>query len=107
MRYALARVVLLLSVVLVLANAQCFARCLTQPVDNAAPPCHSHGKTQTSVPQHDVRPSSAATVQTTGSFVFVPVSKSAACAAALWFTDAADLRPPPLILATCPLPLRI
>src|SRR5580658_140990 len=103
MRFALARVFILLSIVLALANAQCFARCLVEVPDNAPPPCHSHGKTQVLPPQHDLRPSAAPTVWTAGSLVSVPVGQFAATP----FTDTAELRPPPFAIATIPLPLRI
>src|SRR5271170_5093983 len=101
---ALARVVILLSVALALANAQCFTRCLVQPADNAMPPCHSHGhsngKAQASGPQHDIRPSAAP---------MVPLSALAAHTNVIAspFSATTELRPAPLAVARTPLPLRI
>ena len=84
MRFTRARVVLLFLVVLAFANALCFSRCLVQSCDNATPPCHSHGQIKTSVPQHDVRPSTAAHVHTAGSLL-TPVNQGAKWTAAIWF----------------------
>jgi hypothetical protein len=103
MRGALARVFILLSIALAIANAQCFTRCLVELPDNAPPPCHSHGKTQVLPPQHDLRPTAAPTVQAAGSLAPVPVGQFAAAP----FTDIGELRPPPLAITTAPLPLRI
>src|SRR5260370_29890972 len=38
------RVLILLAITLVLANAGCFARCIVQSCEDSPPPCHSHGK---------------------------------------------------------------
>jgi len=43
MRLMLGKVLILLTLALTLANAQCFARCLVQPCDVATSPCHSSG----------------------------------------------------------------
>jgi hypothetical protein len=101
MRCALARVFILLSIALALANAQCFTRCLVKAPDHATPPCHSQGKTQVLPPQHDIRPSAVPTV---------PLSALAANAEAIAspFFATTELRPPRLtITTTAPLPLRI
>jgi hypothetical protein len=45
MRFAISKVVTLMIVWLLLANAQCYARCLVQPCcRKASMPCHSSGK---------------------------------------------------------------
>jgi len=100
MRGTWASVFILLSVALALANGQCFARCLVELPDNAAPPCHSHGKTQVLPPQHDLRPTAA------------PIAALSAVAAgtdviASPFFATIELRPPPRAIITIPLPLRI
>ncbi|HTC36469.1 MAG TPA: hypothetical protein VK724_24020 [Bryobacteraceae bacterium] len=76
MRCALARVAILLSIALALANAECFTRCLAQPVDHAAPPCHSHSKTQLETPQqqHDAQPSASFTLAPAVAVAAIPVS---------------------------------
>ena len=43
MRLVLGKVLILLTIALTLANAQCFARCLVAPCDLATSPCHSNG----------------------------------------------------------------
>ena len=100
MRSALTRIAILLCVMLALANAQCFARCLTQPVDNSAPPCHSHGKAHVAAPQHDLQPSSGPAIAITS-----PLSAplTALAEPLLW----ADYRPPALVPSPPLLPLRI
>src|ERR1700728_1970240 len=109
MRCALARVCILLSIALALANAQCFARCLVAAPgnvpDHATPPCHSHGhspqKTQAAGPQHDIRPAAAP---------MVPLSAVAAGTTVIAspFSTTAKLHPPPpLSAATTSPPLRI
>jgi hypothetical protein len=100
MRHALARAVILLSIALTLANAECFARCLAQPPDMAAP-CHSHSKTQMTVQQHDMQPTAATTVGPAVSPVSIPVSQLAER------VSAGAVVQPPLIYDTSPLPLRI
>src|SRR5208282_1295825 len=100
MRRALSRVVILLSVMLALANAQCFARCLVQPADHAAPPCHSHGKAQAPTQQHDWRQASVAQL-------FAPVGEITVRPVALTVIEPGELRPPPLVFSTIPLPLRL
>ena len=107
MRSALARVAVLLSVALALANAQCFTRCLAQPADHSAPPCHSHSKVQTPAPQHDLRPSAGATVQPGATLMMVTVADFGAPASvASMVAGRTELRPPPLDIATT-IPLRI
>src|ERR1700722_5529646 len=102
MRGALARVFILLSIALALANAQCFARCLVAAPDHATPPCHSHGhaKTQVAGPQHDIRPSAAPTV---------PLSAVAAdtIVIASPVSTTAEVHPPPVTAGTASPPLRI
>ena len=102
MRCALARVAILLSIALALANAECFARCLAQPSDHAAPPCHSHGKAQLVTPQqHDAQPSASFTLAPAIAIAVLPMS---------WLDErlpaASDDRPQ-LTYDTGPLPLRI
>lgn len=100
MRHALARVVILLSVTLALANAQCFTRCLVQPAEHAAPPCHSHGKVQAQTQQHDLRQASVTQL-------FAPVAEITLHLVASSFIEFGELRPPPLAFSTIPLPLRV
>src|SRR5579859_6837843 len=106
MRCALARVVVLISVALALANAECFTKCLAGPSDHGAPPCHSHAKAQTPGPQHDLRPVTGSTVQPA---VFLTTMTPSVLVAPGWvaltLTDA-ELRPPPLAVTTT-IPLRI
>src|SRR5271154_4097271 len=98
MRCALARVFILLSITLALANAQCFARCLVEAPDNAPPPCHSHGKAQVLPPQHDLRPTAAPAVP----LCVVAVSTDAIASP---FSMTTEFVPPPLAITTTPLPL--
>jgi hypothetical protein len=45
MRFGLSKAVILLSVWMLMTNAQCYARCLVQPCcKKASMPCHSSGK---------------------------------------------------------------
>jgi len=43
MRLVWGKVLIVLTLALTLANAQCFARCLVQPCDAGTSPCHSQG----------------------------------------------------------------
>ena len=43
MARVLGKALILLTIALTLANAQCFARCLVQPCDTGSSPCHSQG----------------------------------------------------------------
>jgi len=101
MRCALARVAILLSIALALANAECFTRCLAQPADHAAAPCHSHSKTHLETQQHDAQPSASFTLAPAISVAAIPVS---------WrgerLPGAPDDRPQ-INYDTGPLPLRI
>jgi len=45
MRLALGKALILLAIGLVLANAQCFSRCLVTPCQAGQSPCHHSGKT--------------------------------------------------------------
>lgn len=102
MRHALARVVMLLSIVLTLANAACFARCLAQTAEHhPAPPCHSQHKSQTVTQQHDMQPSAAATVAAPVSPVPLPAMQLAEGV----LISTSDQ--PPATYDTSPLPLRI
>jgi len=93
----------LLSIALALANAECFTRCLAQPADHAAPPCHSHGKTQlgTAQQQHDAQPSAGFTLAPAIAVATIPVSRLGERLPA-----STDDRPQ-LTYDTGPLPLRI
>ncbi len=102
MRCALARVAILLSLALTLANAECFTRCLAQPADHTAPPCHSHSKAQLETPQqHDAQPSASFTLAPAISVAAIPV---------IWQGERLPASPddrPQLNYDTGPLPLRI
>jgi hypothetical protein len=94
--------VILLSIALALANAECFTRCLAQPSDHAAPPCHSHGKTHLETQQqHDAQPSASFMLAPAVSLVLHPV---------IWLGERLPASPddrPQLTCDTGPLPLRI
>jgi len=45
------RILSLLAIVLVLANARCLVRCQLDSADRSAPPCHSQNHSQTKVTQ--------------------------------------------------------
>ncbi len=102
MRCALARVAVLLSIALALANAECFTRCLAQPADHAAAPCHSHGKTQlVTQQQHDGQPSASFSLAPVIAIAILPMS---------WQGERLVTGPnqlPQLNYDTGPLPLRI
>ena len=46
------RILSLLAIVLVLANARCLVRCQLDSADRSAPPCHSQNHSQTKVQDH-------------------------------------------------------
>src|ERR1017187_9770931 len=58
------RVLILATVALVVLNAQCFAKCLTQTTDSGPAHCHQHGKAKSGhcSLQHDLRVGSAGSV---------------------------------------------
>jgi hypothetical protein len=100
---------ILLTVALVVANAQCFAQCLAQADDSSASHCHQHGPAKAGhcVQQHDLRVGGAAMPTLDCGLVAlvgladIPIL----LASAYWFEL---LTPsPPLSGKTTPLPLRV
>ena len=99
----------LLAIILVLANARCFVSCDLDSADRSAPPCHSHGHSQTKlsqdhcIEQHELN--SSATPQ-------IVVATLPHVASAVPFShpsvihEAVDTSPP-LLPASLNLPLRI
>jgi len=99
MQRARAKAVILLSVALMLANAECFARCLAQPADHSVPPCHSQSKTHMAAPQHDMQAVAAQTVTVAESEQYIPSLTEP--------LFASEYLPQPFASDTGPLPLRI
>ena len=60
----LSKILVLLAVALVLANAGCFARCVVQSCQDTPPPCHSHGKSDSHCPQQNQMKAAASSALT-------------------------------------------
>jgi hypothetical protein len=101
---------ILLTVALVMANAQCFAQCLTQPDHSSASHCHQHGSAKAGhcVQQHDLRVGSAAMPTLDCGLVALVELPDLAVTGASW--HAAELlapSPPVPFGENTPLPLRV
>jgi len=100
------KILTLLAIILVLANAQCFVRCQLDSADRSAPPCHSQSKLspQHCIEQHELSSAPA-----------VPQMVVAAMPETEWmerFTANSTVREaiqasPPLLIAATNRPLRI
>jgi hypothetical protein len=104
-----ANVLILFAIALLLANAECFTRCLVHPADNASMPCHSGGKAKTNPPQHDFELIQVHSQPPAGSQAAAPVYQPEIPLpnARESLSIAASPSPPILDPASSPLPLRI
>src|SRR5450755_3762730 len=75
MRCRLGEILILLTVALVVRNAQCFAHCLAEPGESGAAHCHQHGREKSGhcVMQHDLTADSARAVTPKGGLSVAPI----------------------------------
>jgi hypothetical protein len=106
-----ARVLILLTIALALANGQCFARCLAQPVDNARVPrpCHSQGRPHVDARQHDLELTATHSTAPSdwNSLAWIDQPMEPARTLAQLMCARRDRLPHPFDNAYTPLPLRI
>jgi hypothetical protein len=108
MRSWWARILILLTVALAVANAQCFAQCLMQP--RGAAHCHQHGQTKFAhcSLQHELRLSSAGSVAPGAVLIaLVELPDLAINPASPRSIEPLAESPPTPFNPTTPLPLRI
>jgi hypothetical protein len=103
------RVSILLTVALVLANAQCFAQCLAQPDDSTRSHCHQHGPAKAGhcVQQHDLRAGAAGLVAPDCGLVALVELADLPMLQALAYRVELSAPSPPLSGTTTPLLLRV
>jgi hypothetical protein len=98
-----------LTIVLVMANAHCFAQCLAQPDHSSASHCHQHGPAKAGhcVQQHDLRVGSAAMPTLDCDLVALVEQTDIPILLASAYRFELLTPSPPLSGKTTPLPLRV
>ena len=103
------KVLVLLAITLVLANAGCLARCIVDSCQVSPPPCHSHSKgdAQHCPQQNQMKMAATGAVALDWGMAFIPVDRSDdAVQAEQPYTLTTPLRTPPQF-DPAPLALRI
>jgi hypothetical protein len=106
----LVKILIVLSIAMVLANARCVAQCLVQPCESGGDHCHSHGKSNTGLcsHQHEMTVSSVDSQSAASAIQFVlPVTAATLDSQDIWVQMEVPVPSPPLSPPTTLQPLRI